>query len=174
MLTITKLAKQFGLSRATILYYEKIGLLEPANRSSNEYRWYGEKEQQRLEQIQAYRSFGMPLDDVKMLLNTAESGIRDHLLLKQFANLDQAIQSLRLQQNAILQLIEQKDIQENTMISKQRWVEIMQAAGLSEENMINWHKQFERLEPDAHQEFLVSLGIDDDEITKIRTWSQQA
>ena len=60
------------------------------------------------------------------------------------------------------------------MISKQRWVEIMQAAGLSEENMINWHKQFERLEPDAHQEFLVSLGIDDDEITKIRTWSQQA
>lgn len=34
--------------------------------------------------------------------------------------------------------------------------------------MHNWHRQFERLEPAAHQEFLESLGIEPDEIRKIR------
>ncbi|NIA27295.1 MAG: MerR family DNA-binding transcriptional regulator [Desulfobulbaceae bacterium] len=39
MLTISKLAKRFGLSRATILYYEREGLLDPAGRAtSNEQR----------------------------------------------------------------------------------------------------------------------------------------
>lgn len=57
---------------------------------------------------------------------------------------------------------------ENDMITKDRWVEIMRAAGLSDDDMHNWHRQFERLEPDAHQEFLESLGIDSNEIQKIR------
>ena len=54
------------------------------------------------------------------------------------------------------------------MITKDRWVEIMRAAGLSDDDMWNWHNQFEKLEPDAHQEFLESLGIDAEEITAIR------
>ena len=35
MLTISKLGKRFGLSRATILYYEREGLLEQAPESLN-------------------------------------------------------------------------------------------------------------------------------------------
>ena len=54
------------------------------------------------------------------------------------------------------------------MITKDRWVEIMRAAGLSDDDMHNWHRQFERLEPDAHQEFLESLSIDAGEIQQIR------
>ena len=54
------------------------------------------------------------------------------------------------------------------MITKDRWVEIMRAAGLSDDDMHNWHRQFERLEPEAHQEFLESLGIEPDEIQAIR------
>ena len=54
------------------------------------------------------------------------------------------------------------------MITKDRWVEIMRAAGLSDDDMHNWHRQFERLEPAAHQEFLESLDIDAEEIKAIR------
>jgi len=54
------------------------------------------------------------------------------------------------------------------VITKDRWVEIMRAAGLSDDDMHNWHRQFERLEPEAHQEFLESLGIEPDEIRAIR------
>jgi hypothetical protein len=58
------------------------------------------------------------------------------------------------------------------VISKKRWVEIMTAAGFTDEAKHNWHRQFEKIEPQAHQEFLESLGIDPDEIAKIRQWSR--
>ncbi len=58
------------------------------------------------------------------------------------------------------------------MINKERWVEIMRAAGFSEEDMRGWHVQFEKMEPEAHREFLQSLGIPKDEIAKIREWSR--
>lgn len=58
------------------------------------------------------------------------------------------------------------------MLNKERWVEIMRAAGLSDQDMHNWHIQFERMEPEAHQEFLESLGIIAAEIEKIREWSR--
>ena len=54
------------------------------------------------------------------------------------------------------------------MVNKDRWVEIMKAAGFDEEAMHNWHKQFEKMEPEAHQEFLESLNIDEEEIAQIR------
>ena len=68
MLSVSKLAKKFGLSRATILYYEKEGLLEPALRASNGYRFYGEKEVERLRRITGYRSYGVPVSDIRELL----------------------------------------------------------------------------------------------------------
>ncbi|MCG8428790.1 MAG: MerR family transcriptional regulator [Chromatiales bacterium] len=172
MLTITKLAKRFGISRTTILYYEKVGLLLPASRTDNGYRWYDDKESQRLEQILAYRSFGMSIDDIKQLLDLNGTGTHDHLLRRQFNNIEREIQSLRLQQKAIVDFIGMSNLLENEMVTKDRWVEIMRAAGLSDEDMHNWHRQFEKMEPEAHQEFLESLSISADEIKRIRSWSQ--
>jgi len=50
----------------------------------------------------------------------------------------------------------------------------MRAAGLSDQDMQNWHIQFEKMEPEAHQEFLESLGIKSAEISKIREWSRKS
>ena len=58
------------------------------------------------------------------------------------------------------------------MVNKQRWVEIMQAAGFTEQAMWQWHRSFETMEPEAHQEFLESLGIPPAEITRIREASR--
>ncbi len=55
------------------------------------------------------------------------------------------------------------------MVTKERWVEIMSAAGLSDQDMMNWHRKFEAMEPNEHQKFLESLGIAPDEIRKIRS-----
>ncbi len=55
------------------------------------------------------------------------------------------------------------------MVTKQRWVEIMQASGFSEADMYRWHQNFENMEPEEHQKFLESLGINEDEILKIRS-----
>jgi len=59
------------------------------------------------------------------------------------------------------------------VVSKERWVEIMRASGMSELDMHNWHAQFEKMEPQAHQEFLESLGISPAEIDKIHQFSRE-
>jgi hypothetical protein len=48
----------------------------------------------------------------------------------------------------------------------------MRAAGLNDDDMHNWHCQFEKMEPEGHEEFLQSLGIDKSEISRIREWSK--
>ena len=39
--------------------------------------------------------------------------------------------------------------------------------------MNRWHTEFERRAPEAHHEFLLSLGIPQDEVAKIRTYSRE-
>jgi hypothetical protein len=58
------------------------------------------------------------------------------------------------------------------MMTKDRWVDIMRAAGFSEADMNRWHHEFEKSAPDEHQEFLEFLHINADEISKIREWSR--
>lgn len=55
-------------------------------------------------------------------------------------------------------------------MTKESWVDIMLAAGFTEADMVKWHQKFEELEPEEHQKFLESLGISQEEITKIRTF----
>ena len=172
MLTVSQLAKRYHISRTAILYYEREGLLMPGCRASNGYRWYGEKEQERLEAILAYRSFGVPVARLGPLLDRDDDRTQEHILREQFNALEEKIQVLRRQQSAIVLLLEQPTLLEQNMVNKERWVEIMKAAGLSDEDMHNWHRHFEKMEPESHQEFLESLGIEADEVSKIRAWSK--
>ncbi len=168
MLTVSQLARKFGISRATVLYYEKKGLLKPAARSENGYRWYGPAEAQVLENILAYRSFGIPVAKLADLVHRKKGVEQTRILRDQFYALDKEIETLRQQQKAIVQLLKQPDLLEKQMVTKERWVEIMRAAGLSEQDMTNWHRKFETMEPDEHQKFLESLGINAREIDRIR------
>lgn len=54
-------------------------------------------------------------------------------------------------------------------MTKDKWVSIMQAAGLTEADMTRWHKEFERAAPDDHQQFLEYLRIEEPEIRTIRS-----
>lgn len=172
MLSVTNLAKRFHVSRATVLYYEREGLLLPACRSDNGYRWYGEAEIERLGDIMAYRSFGVPVSEIRHLITQNDDNVRELSLRNQFLRLEREIRNLRRQQQAIVNFLEHPELLEEKMISKDRWIEIMRAAGLNDDNMRDWHREFEKLEPDAHQEFLESLGIDAVEIDRIRELSK--
>jgi hypothetical protein len=59
MITVGKLAERFGLSRTTLLYYERIRLLRSTNRSQSGYRLYGEDAVARLRLISTYKSAGL-------------------------------------------------------------------------------------------------------------------
>jgi len=172
MLTISQLAKQFGISRATLLYYEREGLLAPTSRAANGYRYYGEKEVERLRRITGYRSYGVRVSDIRELLERESNATIERVLRRRFEQLEDEIRLLRGQQRALVAILEHSNFDRQPVMTKERWTGIMRAAGMSDEDMRNWHREFEAREPEAHREFLESLNIDDEEVTRIRKWSR--
>jgi DNA-binding transcriptional MerR regulator len=172
MWTVSKLAARCGLSRGTLLYYESIGLLKPPARSAANYRRYGERDLQRLQQICAYRHAGLTLDDIRAILDRRESDA-SAVLKRRLVALDGEIEMRRAHQRAILKLLKNDSIGRNKMITKEKWVSIMKASGLSDEAMHKWHAEFEKAAPEEHQEFLEFLHIPAAEIRTIRDWSSK-
>lgn len=167
--TLATLKTRFGISRSTLLYYEQAGLLSP-QRGDNGYRYYSEDQIQRLEQVIRYRALGVPVAEIGQYLDQ-QVGQRQ-LLQQQFERLGEEIRRLQQQQRTILQALQPATENEDNSLDKDRWTEIMRAAGLDDDAMHNWHRQFEALEPDAHHAFLTSLSIEPDEIEQIRAWSR--
>ena len=173
-LTVGALARASGLSRSTLLYYDRLGLLRPSHRSPANYRLYDENDIDRLEQICQYRRMGIPLSEVRKILSDTGRSTSADILKRRLRTLQHEINDLRRQQRCIVDILKQKELtEEMEMISKDRWVAVMKAAGFSDDAMHNWHTQFEKMEPEGHQEFLESLGIEAQEVQRIRTWSRE-
>jgi Cu(I)-responsive transcriptional regulator len=67
-MNIGSVAEATGLPAKTIRYYESIGLVGPAERSTGNYRLYGEREVMTLRFIERARRLGFSLKEVKELL----------------------------------------------------------------------------------------------------------
>lgn len=66
--TISQLAKSAGIPTTTMRYYERIGLVEPEDRSQGNYRLYSDESLNKVRFIRAAQATGFTLDDVKALL----------------------------------------------------------------------------------------------------------
>lgn len=172
MWTVSKLAARCGLRRGTLLYYESIGLLKPPARSAANYRRYGERDLQRLQQVCAYRHAGLTLDDIRAILERPESDA-GAVLKRRLMALDREIETRRAHQRAILKLLKNDSIGRKKMITKEKWVSIIKASGLTEADMRRWHAEFEKAAPEEHREFLEFLHIPAEEIQTIRDWSRK-
>lgn len=173
MWTVTKLAQSCGLSRATLLYYESIGLLKAPPRTLGNYRRYGDKDVRRLEQICAYRDAGLRLADIRALLDGVSSDAAG-VLERRLVEINGEILRLREHQKTLCKLLEKRNsFGRNKMITKDKWVSILRNCGFSDEDMKRWHAEFEKAAPAEHQEFLEFLHIPAPEITHIREWSRE-
>lgn len=170
---MSKLARAAGLSRSTVLYYESIGILRPARRSSGNYRMYGEQDLRRLRQVCSYRAAGLTLADIRKILDRPNSEFAA-ILERRLAQLNQEIEELHDHQRAIGRLLQGAGkLRRTAMITKEKWVEIMRASGFSEDDMHRWHAQFEMSAPEEHEEFLRFLRISEPEVQSIREWSRK-
>ena len=175
MLTVTKLARRCGVSRTTLLYYESIRMIPPPQRSGSNYRYYDEADVQRLLAISSYRDAGLTIEDIRAILSTNMKRTGSNasgVLKRRLVELDAEIATLRNHQRAILKLLQSKALGKAKMISKDKWVSIMKACGLTDEQTHRWHAEFERSAPAEHQEFLEFLHIPSDEIVNIRKQSR--
>jgi len=74
-LTVKQLADLSGVSVRTLHHYDKIGLLKPGLRAESRYRYYGEKEALRLQQILLYREIGLELSAIRDILDDPDFDI---------------------------------------------------------------------------------------------------
>jgi len=172
MYTIGQIARRFGLSRSTLIYYDKKGLLRPSGRSEGNYRAYSEQNVATLERILLFRNAGLPLSVIGDVLSQDEDVV-DQALESRLSVINREIQALRVQQQVILSLIKNRSAQLSARyVDRETWVDMLRNAGLDEQGMHQWHREFEGKAPEAHRDFLESVGFAEDEITKIRAWSQ--
>ena len=70
--SVKEVAKLSGVSVRTLHYYDKIGLLKPLSRTEAGYRYYGEKELLRLQQILFFKELDFPLKEIGELMDEEE------------------------------------------------------------------------------------------------------
>lgn len=171
MYTIGELGKQFGLSRSTLIYYDKIGLLTPSGRSEGNYRLYTPEDCKRMEKIAIYKNAGLSLEAIQTLLDYPDTDTTA-LLEQRLAQINADISALRSQQQALVQLLGKDSMLRHTKVmTKEQWVAILEASGMDKEARRQWHAEFERTLPEAHTDFLESLGIPADEIAEVKARS---
>ena len=172
MFTIGQVAKKYSLSRSTLIYYDSIGVLTPSGRSDSNYRLYSDSDLKKMDKISLFRDAGLSLNTISMLLDK-EGNELNQSLEHRLLSINTEIQGLRNQQKVILQILESKSaIRNSRVVTKETWVSLLEAAGLDEAGMEKWHIEFERTSPEAHQDFLESIGIEKDEVASIRKWSK--
>jgi DNA-binding transcriptional MerR regulator len=71
---IGELAARLQLNPKTIRYYEEIGLLPRADRSTSGYRRYDERDVERLGFIRRAKTLGLSLDEIRDILSVQAGG----------------------------------------------------------------------------------------------------
>ena len=173
LVSIGQLAKRFNLSRSTLLYYERIGLLVASSRSSAGYRQYTSDDIAKLESILFFRSTGLSLAQLEKLVQPNKLSLEaqpfQQILQQRLNQINTDIDELRSQQRILIELLHSDlSITSTQKVDKKVWSEMLRDAGLDEIGMQEWHRQFEKRAPIEHHKFLASLGLAAKEIQSIR------
>lgn len=170
--TISQIAKKFGISRSTLLYYDSIGLISAEKRSRSNYRIYSEEDLKLMEEISLLHRTGMALSEIKKIIKKKPS-LRGDSLKQRLSDISAQMHRLREQQDLILKLLGDVRVNSSRNLNKDQWVKCLRKAGLDDAGLKCWHAEFEKTSPEAHQLFLESLGITASEIQAIRKWSKR-
>ncbi len=96
-MTVIEVSRLTGISIRTLQYYDRIGLLQPAERTEAGYRLYDDTSLETLQQILLFRELQFPLKDIRTIM-TSPYYNREKAL-------DQQIRLLELRKEHLEQLI---------------------------------------------------------------------
>lgn len=171
MLTVGQLARKYGLSRTSLLYYDKIGLLSPSERANNSYRYYNEDDEDKLKRILMFRETGISLEKIKTLTDYPlnEDG-RDRFILRLFsriAEINEEISRLKEQQSIIIDLLGKVENAEQFKNNPQELKRLADIIEYTPQFAEKFHRLFEKNSPQKHREFLGLLGYDEADVEHI-------
>lgn len=168
MYTIKHMCLEGSLSRSTLLYYDRIGLLKPSNRTESNYRLYTEEDRARLQKICTFREAGIPLEQMKELLD-ADTNREAEVLTEKLRILNKEIRDLRIKQKLIVERLKSKYTTDARFILNQdTFAQLLSTMGFNEKKMDYFHRLFEKNDPEAHQFFLELLGMEEEEIKSFK------
>mgnify|MGYP006289207883 CR=1 FL=1 len=127
---ISELAESVGVSRATVIYYEKRGLLK-GKRQANRYRVSTDADRPRLRLMQQLQAGGLSLQECRACLH---------------GKLDRDMPGQRL------------ETPEREIAKKSRSRDLLEAL-LGRTSLKDWHEEAERVAPELHRASLMTQGF---------------
>ncbi len=94
LMNISDFAKMSGLSRQTLIYYDKIGLFSPSTVAENKYRMYSHNQIETISAITMLRDLGVPLEKIKSILSNISPQTTTELLEAQLCTIEKEISKL--------------------------------------------------------------------------------
>ena len=153
MMTVNKVSKLTGVSIRTLQYYDKIGLLKPAEYTESGYRLYDDAALEKLQQILLFRELEFPLKDIKDIVNRSD--------FDKTKALEQQIELLELKKEHIENLLtmckylkkrgvrylnftafDSSKIDEYSKKAKEQWGQTPEYKEFAEKSK-NWTKEYE-------------------------------
>jgi DNA-binding transcriptional MerR regulator len=119
---IAEVSQQFGLSADTLRYYERIGLLQPVNRSDSGIRDYQEADVKRVEFIKCMRSAGLPIEVLIEYVGLVQQGDRTVAARKEILQEQRALLAARMtEMQKTLDLLDNKiEVYENRVLKNEK------------------------------------------------------
>lgn len=140
---ISELAKLFNISRQTLLYYDRIGILKPSEIDPNNgYRYYSPMQLLELSFIMILKNCNLSLNDIKSYVEIKEIQKGKEFLEKKEEEIDEKIRILKKAKKMIHSKIEIIDefSCKNQIIPK---IEIIENFYLLKVNLDNYDKNYE-------------------------------
>lgn len=147
MYKVSEFAAKAGVTVRTLHHYDRLGLLKPSGRNGAGYRLYGERDFARLQQITTLKFIGLPLKQIKELV--------DHGDLDLAATLHLQRGLLKEKHQQIACAIQAIDEAERAMKSSSRpdWAALKKVIEVMEmESNMDWTKKYYTPEAQAKVE----------------------
>lgn len=156
MYRVSDICEKVGLARSTLLYYERIGLVNPAREPGNGYRLYSEQDFNQLILIRQLQKAGLSLQECK---NFLAGQIDAQRLEQRLFHLEQELREMETAKEVL-----------SALYSKVTGRSIDN--GSYSQRLNEWHIKFDQQSFAAHLQWLQQLGFSEKEALHIRCVSR--
>jgi DNA-binding transcriptional MerR regulator len=160
-------AKQGGVTVRTLHHYDRIGLLKPQRRTAKGFRYYGEAEFARLQQIATLKFVGFSLRQIKEILGSQEFELAQTLKMQR-----RLLEAQRSRLNLILDAIGRAEIEfeQNQKTDLESFYKIIEVMNM--EQNFDWTKKYYSAEAQKAVEERKNLWSPELQERVTRDWSE--